>query len=98
VFDDGCAIPEKTLVTIGDHASLNAGSTIQAHSLEDGTFKSDHITIGPGCTLGTYAFAHYGVTMQEGSVLDADAFLMKGEDVPPRARYRGNPAREAAVS
>ncbi|QYN32894.1 amino acid adenylation domain-containing protein [Pseudonocardia sp. DSM 110487] len=98
VFDDGCAIPEKTLVTIGDHASLNAGSTIQAHSLEDGTFKSDYITIGPGCTLGTYAFAHYGVTMQEGSVLDADAFLMKGEDVPPRARYRGNPAREAAVS
>jgi hypothetical protein len=50
--------------------------------------------IGPGCTLGTNAFVHYGVRMQEGAVLDADAFLMKGEDVPPRARYRGNPARE----
>ncbi|GAA5119158.1 hypothetical protein GCM10023320_24450 [Pseudonocardia adelaidensis] len=96
VFDDGCAIPEKTIVTIGDHASLNAGSTIQAHSLEDGTFTSDRITIGPGCMLGTYAFAHHGVTMEGGSVLDADAFLMKGEDVPARARYRGYPAREAA--
>ena len=94
VFDDGCAMPEKTLVTIGDHVSLNAACTIQAHSLEDGTFKSDRITIGPGCTLGTYAFVHYGVTMRDGSVLDADSFLMKGEDVPARARYRGNPARE----
>jgi non-ribosomal peptide synthetase-like protein len=94
VFDDGCAVPEKTLVTIGDHVCLNAGSTIQAHSLEDGTFKSDHITIGRGCTLGTNAFVHYGVRMRDGAVLDADAFLMKGEDVPVRARYRGNPARE----
>jgi len=94
VFDDGCAMPEKTLVTIGDHVSLNAGCTVQAHSLEDGTFKSDHITIGQGCTLGTNAFVHYGVTMQPGAVLDADAFLMKGEEVPARTRYRGNPARE----
>jgi non-ribosomal peptide synthetase-like protein len=94
VFDDGCAIPEKTLVTIGDHVSLNAGSTIQAHSLEDGTFKSHYITIDRGCTLGTYAFVHYGVRMHGGAVLDADSFLMKGEEVPARARYRGNPARE----
>jgi non-ribosomal peptide synthetase-like protein len=98
VFDDGCAMPEKTLVTIGDHVSLNAACTIQAHSLEDGTFKSDHIRIGRGCTLGTHAFVHYGVTMREGSVLDADSFLMKGEDVPARVRYRGNPARECRAS
>jgi hypothetical protein len=94
VFDDGCAIPEKSLVTIGDGAALNAGSAIQAHSLEDGTFKSDRVTIGAGCTLGTGAFVHYGVRMRDGAVLDADSFLMKGEDVPARARYRGNPARE----
>ena len=37
VFDDGCDIPENTLVTIGDDAVLNAGSVIQCHSLEDGT-------------------------------------------------------------
>jgi non-ribosomal peptide synthetase-like protein len=33
VYDDGCGIPEKTLVSIGDDAMLNAGSTIQCHSL-----------------------------------------------------------------
>jgi non-ribosomal peptide synthetase-like protein len=96
VFDDGCAIPEKTLVRIGDHVSLNGGSTVQAHSLEDGTFKSDYIDIGRGSTLGTSAFVHYGVRIQEGAALDADSFLMKGEEVPARARYRGNPAQVGA--
>src|SRR5690606_37780748 len=46
VFDDGCQIPEKTLVTIGDDCTLNEGTVIQCHSLEDGTFKSDYTAIG----------------------------------------------------
>jgi non-ribosomal peptide synthetase-like protein len=94
VFDDGCAIPERTLVTIGDDCVLNAGSTIQGHSLEDGAFKSDRITIGAGCTIGTNAFVHYGVRMSDGAVLDPDSFLMKGSEVTSRARWRGNPAIE----
>jgi acetyltransferase-like isoleucine patch superfamily enzyme len=34
------------------------------------------------------------VTMGDGSVLGTDSFLMKGEEVPPRAQWRGNPAKE----
>ena len=94
VFDDGCAFVEKTFVTIGDDCTLNAGSIVQCHSQEDGAFKSDRIAIGAGCTLGVGAFVHYGVTMGDGAELVADSFLMKGEEVPPRARYGGNPARE----
>ena len=96
VFDDGCYLTERTLVTIGDDCTLNAGSMIQCHSQEDGTFKSDRITIGAGCTLGVGAFVHYGVTMGDGAVLAPDSFLMKGEDVPPHARWGGNPARRCA--
>lgn len=96
VFDDGCYLTERTLVTIGDDAALNAGSKIQCHSQEDGTFKSDRVTIGAGCTLGVGAFVHYGVTMGDGAVLAADSFLMKGEEVPPFARWGGNPATETA--
>ncbi|MEV8476323.1 Pls/PosA family non-ribosomal peptide synthetase [Streptomyces sp. NPDC051173] len=94
VFDDGCFITERTLTAIGDDCTLNAGSKIQCHSQEDGTFKSDHITMGSGCTIGVGALVHYGVTMGDGSVLDADSFLMKGEEVPPHARWEGNPAAE----
>ncbi|HET9254370.1 MAG TPA: Pls/PosA family non-ribosomal peptide synthetase [Pseudonocardiaceae bacterium] len=94
VFDDGCIIMEKTMVTIGDDCALNAGSIIQCHSQEDGAFKSDRITIGSGCAIGIGALVHYGVTMGEGSVLAPDSFLMKGEEIPQRARWGGNPARE----
>jgi non-ribosomal peptide synthetase-like protein len=98
VFDDGCAIVERTLVSVGDDCTLGAGSIIQSHSLEDGTFKSDYIAIGAGCTVGTGAFLLYGTTMGEGSVLDTDSFLMKGERVPPGTRWGGNPATEITAA
>ncbi|MFJ3230979.1 Pls/PosA family non-ribosomal peptide synthetase [Streptomyces sp. NPDC086787] len=92
VFDDGCYLTERTLATIGDGCTLNAGSKIQCHSQEDGTFKSDVTVLGPGCTLGVGSHVHYGVTMGDGAVLAADSFLMKGEEVPSLARWGGNPA------
>ncbi len=95
VFDDGCTIPERTLVTIGDECTLGAGSVIQCHSMEDGIFKADYTVLEDGCTLGAGALVHYGVTMGQGAQLQPDSFLMKGETVPPHARWGGNPAHWA---
>ena len=94
LYDDGCGMAEKNMVAIGDDVTLNAGSNIQCHSQEDYAFKSDRITIGSGCTIGVGAMVHYGVTMGDGAVLAPDSFLMKGEEVPPYARWGGNPAVE----
>ncbi|MER0485012.1 Pls/PosA family non-ribosomal peptide synthetase [Streptomyces sp. Edi2] len=94
VFDDGCYLTERTMVTIGDDCTLNAGSVVQCHSQEDGTFKSDRSTIGSGCTVGVGAFVHYGVAIGDGAVLAPDSFLMKGEVVPQHAWWGGNPARQ----
>ncbi|MFB7930792.1 Pls/PosA family non-ribosomal peptide synthetase [Streptomyces sp. NPDC056039] len=93
VFDDGCAVTERPMVRIGDDCTLNAGSVLQCHSQEDGTFKSDRSALGARCTLGVGAFVHYGVTVGDGAVLTADSFLMKGETVPEHTRWAGNPAR-----
>jgi non-ribosomal peptide synthetase-like protein len=94
VFNDGCGIPERSLATVGDDCTLNEASTIQCHSQEDGTFKSDHSTLGSNVTLGTAAHVHYGVTIGDGAVLASDSFLMKGEEVPPYEHWGGNPAGE----
>jgi non-ribosomal peptide synthetase-like protein len=94
VFDDGVYISEPTLTTVGDECVFNYLSMIQCDSQEDGTYKSGRTTLGANCTIGVSAFVHYGVTMGDGAMLGADSFLMKGEDVPPRARWAGNPARE----
>ncbi|HEY3605766.1 MAG TPA: Pls/PosA family non-ribosomal peptide synthetase, partial [Sporichthyaceae bacterium] len=85
VFDDGMAMIEKALVTIGSGAVLNVSSVVQCHSQEDGAFKSDFIRIGSGSTVGPGAFVHYGVQLGPGSTLAADSFLMKGEEVPDGA-------------
>nr|WP_308013678.1 Pls/PosA family non-ribosomal peptide synthetase [Streptomyces sp. REN17] len=92
VFDDGAHITERTLTAIGDDCTLGAHSKVQSHSQEDGTFKSDHIEIGAGVTLGVGALVHYGASMGDAAVLAADSFLMKGEEVPPGAHWGGNPA------
>jgi hypothetical protein len=34
--------------------------------------------------------------MGDGSTLDADSFLMKGEDVAPHEHWAGNPAEQSA--
>ena len=70
VFNDGCGMTERSLVTIGDDCTLNEMSTIQCHSQEDGTFKSDYSTLGCNVTLGTAAHVHYGVTIGDGAELD----------------------------
>src|SRR5258705_4975312 len=93
VYDGGCVMTDRTLIQIGDYANLNEGSVLQAHSLEEGVFKSDHIRIGSGSTLRAGAFVHYGVSMGEHVVLDADSFLMKGGRLEAHCRLRGNSAR-----
>jgi non-ribosomal peptide synthetase-like protein len=87
-------LTERTLVRIGDDCALNAGSKIQCHSQEDGTFKSEHSSLGARCTIGVGALVHYGVTMNDRATLAADSFLMKGEEVPAGAQWGGNPARD----
>ena len=94
VFNDGCAMTERSLVTIGDDCTLNETSWIQCHSQEDGTFKSDYSTLGSNVTLGTGSLVHYGVTIGDGVVIAPDSFVMKGEEVPAGEHWGGNPAIE----
>ncbi|MGN7250506.1 Pls/PosA family non-ribosomal peptide synthetase [Arthrobacter sp. SAFR-014] len=96
LYDAGLTIPEKTLASIGDDCAFNEETIIQGHSMEDGTFKSGPTVLGNRCSVGVLAFVHYGVTMQDGSTVMADAFLMKGTDVPENTVFAGNPARAAS--
>jgi non-ribosomal peptide synthetase-like protein len=96
VFDCSRSITERTLTEIGDYANLNEGCVLQAHSLEEGVFKSDYIRLGSGCSIGPGAFVHYGVSMGDHVVLDADSFLMKGEVLESHTGWRGNPAKLAS--
>jgi non-ribosomal peptide synthetase-like protein len=98
LFDDGCSMPERSLVSLGDDCVLNAGSVLQCHSMEDGTFRSDVTRLGDRCTLDVGAYVHYGVTIGDDAVLGPDSFLLKGSTVLPGTQWSGNPAAETGVA
>ena len=92
VFDDGCFYVDRTLLEVGDFACLNEDCWLQAHSLEEGAFKADHVRLGRGVTVGTSALVHYGTTVGDNVVIDPDSFVMKGESPEADTTWRGNPA------
>ena len=94
LFDDGAAFVERPFISFGDDCTLNERSIVQNHSQEDGAFKSDYTVIGSRVTLGIGAFVHYGITIGDDAVIEADSFLMKGEEVPAGETWGANPARE----
>jgi non-ribosomal peptide synthetase-like protein len=93
LFDCSAGIPERSLTEVGDYANLNEGCVLQAHSLEEGVFKSDFIRLGNRCSVGPGAYVHYGVSTGDDVVLDADSFLMKGEILDSHTGWCGNPAK-----
>jgi non-ribosomal peptide synthetase-like protein len=93
LFDCSLGIPERSLVEVGDYANLNEGCVLQAHSLEEGVFKSDYIRLGNRCSVGPGGLVHYGVSTGDDVVLDADSFLMKGEILDSCTGWCGNPAK-----
>lgn len=95
LLDDGASITEKTLAELGDDCTLGARAILQGHSLEDGNFQSDHLVLEDGCSVGANCYVHYGVRLGAGSTVLADAFVMKGQQVPAGEVWVGNPAQSA---
>lgn len=93
LFDDGAGLTEPALTTVGDYVCLNQHVSLQCHSLEDGTFKSDRIEVGSHCSVGLRGFVHYGTRLEDDVRVEADSFLMKGSTAESGATWRGNPAR-----
>ncbi|KAB2917801.1 MAG: amino acid adenylation domain-containing protein [Hyphomicrobiaceae bacterium] len=92
VFLETTFFSEFDLVTIGDRAALNQGSTIQTHLFEDRVMKADYLTIGAGCTLGNMAVVLYSTEMKSGACLGPLSLLMKGEMLPAGSRWCGIPS------
>ena len=95
VFDDGCyhdrSGPWSPSVTTARSTPAASSSATPRRTAPSSPTAP---RIGAGCTLGVGAFVHYGVTIGDGAVLAADSFLMKGEEVPRRTPWGGNPAAE----
>jgi non-ribosomal peptide synthetase-like protein len=91
VFLETTLFSEFDLVTIGDHAALNLGTTVQTHLFEDRVMKADALYIGDHCALGNMSVILYGTRMDRGAKLGPMSLLLKGESLPQSSRWHGIP-------
>jgi non-ribosomal peptide synthetase-like protein len=95
VFLGTTLFSEWDLVEVGDDVALNHGVVMQNHLFEDRVFKSSHLKIGAGASVGNMTVILYDSVIEPGSVVGTLSLLMKGETLAAGTRWQGIPTAPA---
>lgn len=84
-------VPEPSLVTIGDGATINRGCVVQTHLFHDRILRMDTVELEAGATLGPHGVVLPAARLARHSTVGPASLVMRGEMVPPSTRWMGNP-------
>ncbi|MEO9325728.1 Pls/PosA family non-ribosomal peptide synthetase [Nocardioides sp. C4-1] len=84
-------LPEADLVVLGDGATVNQGSVVQTHLFHDRRFAQDVVTLERGATLGPNSVILPAATLGRHATVGPVSLVMRGESVPDKTRWIGNP-------
>ncbi len=84
-------LPEADLVTLDDGASVNAGTVVQTHLFHDRVLSMDRVTVKRGGTLGPNSVILPAAQIGRHATVGPVSLVMRGESVPDRTRWIGNP-------
>lgn len=84
-------LPEPDLVRLGDGATVNAGSVVQTHLFHDRLFGTDRVVLERGATLGPNSVILPAATLGRHATVGPVSLVMRGESVPDRTTWIGNP-------
>ncbi|NUS08932.1 MAG: amino acid adenylation protein, partial [Nonomuraea sp.] len=84
-------LPEADLVTLGDGACVNRGCVLQTHLFHDRVMSIDTVTLEAGATLGPHGVVLPAARVGAGTTIGPASLVMRGEAVPGRTRWFGNP-------
>ena len=84
-------LPEMDLVTVEDGATVNPGCVVQTHLFHDRLLSMDTVTLRTGATLGPNSIVLPAATLGRHSTVGPGSLVMRGESVPDRTRWIGNP-------
>ncbi|TMR21030.1 amino acid adenylation domain-containing protein [Nonomuraea turkmeniaca] len=84
-------LPEADLVTLGDGACVNRGCVLQTHLFHDRVMSMDTVTLEAGATLGPHGVVLPAARVGADTTIGPASLVMRGETVPSRARWFGNP-------
>lgn len=84
-------LPEADLITLADGAAVNRGCVVQTHLFHDRVMSMDRVTLHEGATLGPGCVILPAASIGAGATVGPASLVMRGEAVPGRTRWTGNP-------
>lgn len=91
VWCDTYWLPEADLVVLGDGATVNAGCVVQTHLFHDRVLSLGTVRVDAGATLGPNSVILPAATLGRHATVGPASLVMRGELVPSRTRWLGNP-------
>ena len=84
-------LPETDLVELGDGATVNQGSVVQTHLFHDRMLTMDRVLLKRGATLGPNSVILPAATLGRHATVGPVSLVMRGESVPDKTVWIGNP-------
>jgi non-ribosomal peptide synthetase-like protein len=84
-------LPESDLVVLGDGATVNRGCVVQTHLFHDRVLSMDRVVLERGSTLGPNSVILPASTLGRHATVGPVSLVMRGEAVPVKTRWIGNP-------
>jgi len=84
-------LPEPDLVELRDGVTVNAGCVVQTHLFHDRVMSMDSVVLRRGSTLGPNSVILPAATIGRNATVGPVSLVMRGELVPDKTRWVGNP-------
>ena len=84
-------LPEADLIDLRDGATINRGCVIQTHLFHDRMLSMDSVTLRAGATLGPNSVILPAAVLGRHATVGPVSLVMRGELVPDKTRWIGNP-------
>ena len=91
VWCDTYWLPEPDLVELRDGSTVNHGCVVQTHLFHDRVLSMDRVVLHRGATLGPNSVILPAATIGRHATVGPVSLVMRGEGVPSRTRWIGNP-------
>ena len=84
-------LPEADLVDLRDGVTVNSGCVVQTHLFHDRMLSMDTVTLRAGATLGPHSVILPAAVLGKHATVGPVSLVMRGESVPDKTRWIGNP-------
>lgn len=84
-------LPEADLIDLRDGATVGRGCVVQTHLFHDRVLTMDTVTLKDGATLGPHGVILPAASLGRSATVGPVSLVMRGESVPDKTRWLGNP-------